>query len=298
MRSNFPRAFTLILLPLLHWRRGQGRGGHNNPQSTQFIQTVGISGPSRVPRFNVRAFTLIELLVVIAIIAILAAMLLPALGRGKAAAVQTKCLSNLKQINLAMTQYCGDNRDKTPGRDSVNIPGAGVMDIWWWYKELVKQYAGIKTPPAYPALPQGSNDYVFQCPKDRGWKDYGYPNPHYTNPNLDYGSYVYNGCDNANNPPSNSLLGPSRQGTALADVKHPTRTVMMAEWTIHWGYSWHKNFFGNKDVPYNDAINNISFVDGHAKYIKLYYNPALNPAPFAYTTAQLPGKYDYQFAPD
>src|SRR6266699_3387236 len=93
------------------------------------------SAAARFQRFNAagHAFTLNELLVVIAI---LAAMLLPALSRGKAAAVQTKCLSNLKQINLAMTQYCGDNRDKTPGRDSVNIPGAGVMDIWWWYKEL------------------------------------------------------------------------------------------------------------------------------------------------------------------
>jgi prepilin-type N-terminal cleavage/methylation domain-containing protein/prepilin-type processing-associated H-X9-DG protein len=248
------------------------------------------------PRVSIKnnhepAFTLIELLVVIAIIAILAAMLLPALSRAKATAVQTKCLSNLKQINLAMVQYTHENRDKTPGKDSVTILGVR-KDIWWWYKELVKPYAGIRTPTADPPLLQGTNDYVFQCPKDRGWAPRPeYLIPHHQNALLDYGSYVYNGCDNGGNV--NHLLDIS-----LSSVKHPSRTVLMAEWPIHWSYSWHKSLTGNENIPYNNAINNISYVDGHAQYIKLYYNAALGAYPFAYFTKDIPGKYDYQFAPD
>src|SRR5260370_16705519 len=73
-------------------------------------------------------FTLIELLVGIAIIAILAAMLLPALAKAKDRAIRTACKNNLKQINIGFTLYANDNRDYLP---SGGVPGYWAWDLPW-----------------------------------------------------------------------------------------------------------------------------------------------------------------------
>jgi prepilin-type N-terminal cleavage/methylation domain-containing protein len=105
-------------------------------------------------------FTLIELLVVIAIIAILAAMLLPTLANSKQQALQTKCMSNTKQVALSLMIYCADNQDNMPPLSANNVDLQGVADFAY---ESENQVPGYGENCLGLIIPYCSTN-VFVCP--------------------------------------------------------------------------------------------------------------------------------------
>jgi type II secretory pathway pseudopilin PulG len=214
-------------------------------------------------------FTGIDLLVVLAVVSVLGALVMISLTMSQRKVGLAQCTDNLRQVNHAVLQFTEDN-NKTLPTPVAGLPG----ELWWWYKELVKKYAGLTGASS-------ANDRVFACPGDRGYTD---AKPFHDNPRFDYTSYVFNGV---------SLPGvPSVAGWPVASVKQTQKTLLTMEWTAHAPLSWHNSKTGKKNLPfYNDAASVLGFVDGHVSYANIYYD-GYNAA---FTRDPIAG-YEYKFS--
>ncbi len=276
-------------------------------------------------RTHRRAFTLIELLVVIGIIAILAALLLPALIRAKMKAQGIQCMNNHRQLALAWRLYADDNRDMLvyasddPGDPNVDY---ATLDQYAWTLTHMDfdpgnrgnwdvEYDMVKRP-LWPYT--SKQPAIYKCPSDRSFLTVGgvqRPRVRSMSMNLYVGGF--DGTD-GNWP----WAHPFRVYAKLTEINPPSKIFVfldMREDSVNWGnfmtymagYSptdpSQYGFDGDYPGMYHNLACGFSFADGHSE-LKRWHDPRTTPPltvganPLFSVFSQTPGNQDVAWLQD
>lgn len=258
-------------------------------------------------------FTLIELLVVIAIIAILAAMLLPALSRAKLKATQASCLSNQKQIALGFTMYVSDNKDSLiqmyDSSGNFIWPGRNNAGGFWAIDPTAPPLsgAGASTAAAYSNVVSALTKYnmlaqyipnpgVFHCPGDVRF-------------NLSIGSgssigWAYDSYAFTENV--DPIPGFNQSFTKITQIRRTSDCFISAEQSDTRGYNqatFAMDVLGTSPLPrtfdfidifatYHGDVGTFAFADGHAES-RRWLDPAIQATGKATLTV---GSTIYQYS--